>query len=154
VAEVEVAEMPGGFLEELSGAECVRLLGRRGVGRVAVVVDDYPIVVPVNYRIIERDQSIGVIVRTQPGSLIDRALHVGFQVDGIDSVHKLGWSVLVRGLLDHIDDVDLALLAEEIDPEPWVGAQSSWLVIRPAAITGRRLRPLDVEWAFSLGAYL
>ena len=63
-----------------------------------------------------------MIVRTQPGSLIDRALHVGFQVDGIDSVHKLGWSVLVRGLLDHIDDVDLALLAEEIDPEAlgWV----------------------------------
>jgi len=146
--------MPGGILEELSSAECVRLLGNRGVGRVGVVVDDYPIVVPVNYRAIENDHGFVVIVRTQPGGVIDRALNVGFQVDGLDAVHHVGWSVLVRGVLGHIDDGDVALLSTEIDPEPWVAAQTSWLVVRPTAITGRRLRAMDVEWAFSLHAYL
>jgi len=146
--------MAGGLLEELSGPECVHLLGPGGVGRVAVVVDDYPIVVPVNYRTVEVDQGIVVIVRTQPGSVIDRALQVGFQVDGIDAAHRRGWSVLVRGLLGHIDDADVAVLADEIDPDPWVGKRSSWLVIRPMAITGRRLRETETEWAFSLRAYL
>ena len=146
--------MPGGLLEELSNAECLRLLDKRGVGRVAVVVDDYPIVVPVNYRAIEVDQGVVVIVRTQPGSVIDRALQVGFQVDGIDAVQRVGWSVLVRGLLGHMDDADVALLGEEIDPEPWVADRRSWLVIRPTAVTGRRLLATEVEWAFSLRGYL
>jgi hypothetical protein len=30
----------------------------------------------------------------------------------------------------------------------------SWLVIRPTAITGRRLRATEVQWAFSLRGYL
>ncbi len=143
-----------GMLEELSSAECLHLLGRRGVGRVAVVVDDYPVVVPVNYRVIENDHGVAVIVRAQPGSAIDRALKVGFEVDGIDASHRTGWSVLVRGLLGHIDEADVALIGEEIDPEPWVAARTSWLVVRPTAITGRRLRATEVEWAFSLRAYL
>jgi hypothetical protein len=151
---VEVTAMPGGLLEELSDAECLRLLGRRGVGRVAVVVDDFPIVVPVNYRVVDADPGVVVIVRTQPGSVIDRALQVGFQVDGIDAAHRAGWSVLVRGSLSHLDDADVALLGEEIDPDPWVADRSSWLVVRPIAITGRRLHPTEVEWAFSLRAYL
>ena len=143
-----------GFLDELSTDECLRLLGRRGVGRVGVVVDDYPVVVPVNYRTVEVEQGVVVVVRTQPGSLLDRAVNVGFEVDGIDPAHRVGWSVLVRGALGHIDDADVALLGEEIDPAPWVAARTSWLVIRPAAITGRRLRSAEVEWAFSLRGYL
>jgi hypothetical protein len=146
--------MPGGFLEELSDTECLQLLGRRGVGRVAVVVDDYPIVVPVNYRAVEVDQGVVVVVRSQPGSVIDRALNVAFEVDGVDAAHRVGWSVLVRGLLDHIADADVALLGDEIDPDPWVADQPSWLVIRPTEITGRRLRATEAEWAFTLRAYL
>ena len=146
--------MPEGVLEELSTAECLRLLGGHGVGRVAVVSDDYPVVVPVNYRVVDVEQGVVVVVRTQPGSVIDRALNVGFEVDGIDAVHRTGWSVLVRGLLGHIDDADVALIGEEIDPGPWVADRSSWLVVRPTAITGRRLRATDGEWAFSLRAYL
>ena len=95
-----------------------------------------------------------MVVRTQPGSQLDRAVQVGFEVDGIDAAHRVGWSVLVRGTLGHIDDADVALVGEEIDPGPWVAARSSWLVIRPTAITGRRLRASDVEWAFSLRGYL
>ena len=143
-----------GVLEELSSAECLQLLGRRGVGRVGVVIDDYPVVVPVNYRVVDADPGVVVVVRTQPGSVIDRALNVGFEVDGIDAAHRTGWSVLVRGLLSHIDDADVALIGDEIDPEPWVADRHSWLVVRPTAITGRRLRSTEVEWAFSLHAYL
>jgi len=143
-----------GFLEELNSVECVRLLGHSGVGRVAVVVDDYPVVVPVNYRVVKVDEGVVVIVRTQPGSVIDRALQVGFQVDGIDAARRVGWSVLVRGLLGHIDDADVALIGEEIDPEPWVADRRSWLVVRPTAMTGRRLRATELQWAFSLRGYL
>jgi len=150
----EMTALSEGVLEELTRPDCLRLLGQRGIGRVAVVVDDYPVVVPVNYRVVEIDEGVAVVVRTQPGSVIDQAPRVGFQVDGVDPVHRLGWSVLVRGTLDHLDDADVALLGEEIDPLPWVAEQSSWLVVRPTVITGRRLQPPAVEWAFSIRAYV
>ena len=42
------------------------------------------------------------------------------------------------------------------DPEPWlaIGTRTSWLVIEPFSITGRRLHAAESEWAFHPSAYL
>ena len=142
------------FLEELGEKDCVRLLRSAAVGRIGVVVDGFPVVVPVNYRVIEDEHGLGLVVRTRQGSVIDRACNVGFELDGIDALHRQGWSVVVRGLLAHIDDGDLDELADAVDPRPWITERESWLVIRPVAITGRRLHPPELEWVLHAKAYL
>ena len=147
--------MTDAWLEELSLDECMNYLRESTVGRVAVVEHDFPIVVPVNYRLVESPGITWVALRTRPGNILDRApMNVAFEIDGVDPVHHQGWSVLVRGTLHHVDP-DAADFRERFDPEPWVtDERDSWLVIKPFAITGRRLHPAETEWAFHLRAYL
>lgn len=142
-------------LEELPIEDCLRLLGQRSVGRVAVVVDGSPIVLPVNYRLVKTSGLTWVALRTRPGGVIEQAaMNVAFEIDDIDPVHHQGWSVLVRGTLHHVDP-DAADFRERFDPEPWILAdRDAWLVIEPFAISGRKLHPAEVEWAFHIRGYL
>src|SRR5947208_16112754 len=48
----EMAEADA-WLEELSYENCMGLLRQGVVGRIAVVVDQFPVVLPVNYRLVE-----------------------------------------------------------------------------------------------------
>jgi hypothetical protein len=147
--------LSGAWLEPLSLDECLELLGVGVVGRIALVVDDYPVVLPINYRLVETFGAASIAVRTRPGNVIDRApTAVAFEVDGIDSVSGQGWSVLVRGTLHHLD-ADTASVRSRFDPEPWLVAErDAWLVIEPVAVSGRRLHAAEREWAFSARAYL
>jgi nitroimidazol reductase NimA-like FMN-containing flavoprotein (pyridoxamine 5'-phosphate oxidase superfamily) len=45
--------MTEAWLEELSYDECLDLLRANSVGRIAVVVEEFPVVLPVNYRLVE-----------------------------------------------------------------------------------------------------
>lgn len=147
--------MTEAWLEELPIEDCLRLLGQRSVGRVAIVVDGSPIVLPVNYRLVETCGLTWVALRTRPGGVIEQAtMNVAFEIDDIDTAHRQGWSVLVRGTLHHVDP-DAANFRDRFDPEPWLNAdRDSWLVIEPFAISGRRLHPAEVEWAFHILGYL
>ena len=131
------------------------LLGVATVGRVAFIADDYPVVMPVNYRVVDDDAGIMVLVRARPGDSIDRApLHVAFEIDGVDHERQQGWSVLVRGRLHHIDEDAAVRIAALFDPEPWPHEhRTSWLVISAEAVTGRKLDSAEAEWPFSAGAY-
>jgi len=149
------AAMSDAMLGELSTGECLALLRATRVGRIAVVVDEFPIVLPVNYRLIEAGGVTWVAIRTRPGNVIDRAsMRAAFEIDGIDTVHHEGWSVVVRGTLMHVDP-DTGDLRERFDPEPWLLAErAAWLVIEPFSITGRRLQGPEPEWAFHARSYL
>jgi uncharacterized protein len=128
---------PVGMLDELSLGECLRFLAGNQIGRIAVVVDDFPVVFPVNYRFVDRivDGPI-LVVRARP-----------------DQAVGAGWSVLVRGLVQHVDAADLANLPFA-DPHPWAPGRDEWLVITPIAITGRRLIAGDIGWGFHPLGYL
>src|SRR5690349_5956180 len=93
------------LLEPLSAEECLRGLRAHAVGRIAFVGDDgAPVVLPVNYRLVEASHRTWVALRTRPGTQLDQAkLLVAFEVDDIDREHHEGCSVLVRGTLHHID---------------------------------------------------
>jgi nitroimidazol reductase NimA-like FMN-containing flavoprotein (pyridoxamine 5'-phosphate oxidase superfamily) len=147
--------MTSAWLDELSLEECLTLLRDTAVGRIAVVVDEFPIVLPVNYRLVEASDRTWLAVRTRPGNVLDRAAtQVAFEIDGTDAVHRRGWSVLVRGTLEHVDP-EAADFRTRFDPEPWIASErDAWLVVEPFAITGRRLRQAELEWAFNEGAYL
>ena len=146
---------------ELSYPECIALLRAESVGRIAVVADPFPLVFPVNYRVVEVNGPSDdpghhwIAIRTRPGNTIDRApTYVSFQIDHRDDSTKLGWSVLVTGTLHHVD-VDAADFRERFDPHPWLTeARDQWLVIHPVQTTGRSLSADPAEWAFEREAYL
>ncbi len=117
-------------------------------------MDAFPIVLPVNYRLVETLGLTWVALRTRPGNVIDqRRSKVAFEIDGIDPSRHRGWSVLVRGTLQAIDP-DAADFRGRFDAAPWLADRDAWLVIEPFSITGRELHPAEEEWAFHLGAYL
>jgi uncharacterized protein len=143
------------WLEELSYDDCLNLLRQGSVGRIGVVVDEFPVVLPVNYRLAEASGPTWVAIRTRPGNIIERAsMHAAFEIDGIDPAHRQGWSVLVRGMLLHVD-THSASFRERFDPEPWMAAErDAWLVIEPFSITGRQLHAAERDWPFQPSAYL
>ncbi len=143
------------WLEELPLDDCLRLLRLSIAGRMAVVVDDFPVVVPLNFRLVDTEGSPWIAVRTRSGGVIDRAsVRAAFEIDGIDPTSKQGWSVLARGTLHHVDP-DVADFRERFDSAPWLLAErDAWMLLEPFAITGRRLHPAEVEWVFHARAYL
>lgn len=128
-----------GSLEELSAAECWRLLGTQQVGRIAVVVGHYPLVFPVNYAV-----TGGMIVfRTGIGTKL-WAIHrsnVTFEVDEFDVVQRRGWSVMARGSaqeVDHDRDPQLARRLDAAAGAPWAPGDRSHLVrVVVDAVSGR-----------------
>jgi len=94
--------MTDAWLEPLSQEQCLRFLRNTSVGRIAMIVDGDPIVLPVNYRLVEPPSGPLLAVRTRPGNVIEQApTNVAFEIDAIDPVNHQGWSVLVRGELLH-----------------------------------------------------
>ncbi len=146
--------MSDAWLEELDVDQCVDLLRHAVIGRLASVVDGFPVIVPVNYRLVDGPVP-WIVVRTRPGGVIERGFsHVGFEIDGIDAYRHEGWSVLARGTLRQLSDADVAARAG-LDPMPWLDAdRDSWLAVEPLTITGRRLHGTEAQWVFHAAAYL
>lgn len=131
-------------LEDLSLPDCLRLLRRTSIGRIAIIENGFPVVVPVNYKTVEFDGQRWFAVRTRRGNLLDRgALAVAFEIDGIDMANHQGWSVLVRGTLHHVNP-DMADFRDRFDPQPWLAEdREAWVAVEPFVITGRRLHDAD-----------
>jgi nitroimidazol reductase NimA-like FMN-containing flavoprotein (pyridoxamine 5'-phosphate oxidase superfamily) len=127
---VEDAEGP--VAEVLTLEECMALLRTCSVGRIAVADGDGPpLVVPVNFAM---DGDV-VVFRTDVGSKLDqlRRHPASFEVDGIDPVHRTGWSVLVRGFAYECSPADVSI-------EPWDdGPKRHWVRLFPGSVTGRRV---------------
>ncbi|MEU4732919.1 pyridoxamine 5'-phosphate oxidase family protein [Streptomyces sp. NPDC023588] len=123
----------------LSDEECLRLLSTHGIGRIALVTPQGPAIFPVNYVMAGRD----IAFRTLGDAVLARAdgTEVAFEVDHIDDVTRLGWSVLAvgeaEGVIDPEELVRLDALARSL---PWAGGpRTHWMRVRPARVTGRRL---------------
>jgi len=147
--------MTDAWLEELPYEECLQRLREHTVGRIGVVVHYAPVVLPVNYRLVETVGLTLLAVRTRPDNVIESGgPQAAFEIDDIDPIHQQGWSVLVRGTMHRVDP-EAADFKDRFDPHPWLVAdRDAWLIIEPFAITGRRLHPAAREWAFHIRAYL
>ena len=147
--------MQDAWVDELSYEECLRLLRTNAVGRVGIISNDFPLVLPVNYRLAETAGRTWIALRTRPGNVIEQAsLRVAFEIDGFDALRQQGWSVLVRGTLHHVDP-DTADFRERFDSEPWLFTErDAWLVIQPFSISGRQLHAAEADWAFHAEGYL
>ena len=135
-----------GTLDEIDLRDCVELLRFGDFGRIAVDIDGGPVIVPVNFRLVEAPGRTWVALRTRPGNLLDRdRVPAAFEVDHVDHAAREGWSVLVRGTLLRVDP-DAGDFRALFDPKPWVtDERDRWLVIEPFAITGRRLHAVPDE---------
>ncbi|MFS8204741.1 pyridoxamine 5'-phosphate oxidase family protein [Streptomyces sp. CWNU-52B] len=124
---------------ELTAEESRALLRTHGVGRIAVSTPEGPVVVPVNYGVVEGD----IVFRTAPGAAPARAAGhlVAFEVDRVDDALSRGWSVLVRGHARTVTDpATVRLLTESAHSTPWAGGERDlWIRIAPVAVTGRRI---------------
>ena len=129
-----------GSMEELDEAECLRLLASTTVGRVGFVVNERPIVLPVNYAIDGRT----VVFRTGEGTVLNKtALQIiAFEVDQIDAETHSGWSVLAQGIAQ---DVGTAIdtRSEELRALALVtwapDKRDRWFRLDADTLTGRRL---------------
>ncbi|WP_235438845.1 helix-turn-helix domain-containing protein, partial [Streptomyces yangpuensis] len=92
----------GAALVPLGESECRDLLGTHGVGRIAVVTAEGPVVLPVNYLM----AGTGIAFRTSAVSVVGRSAgtEAAFEIDHIDDVTASGWSVLAVGTLEGVTD--------------------------------------------------
>ena len=125
---------------ELTFDECVRALDAGTVGRVAMCLPSGPRIVPVNYAV----QDDAVVIRTSPYSELGTygvGALLAFEVDDFDVDLREGWSVVVHGRCERIDDFDeIARLQHGWDPDPWAGGvRSLYLRLPWTSLTGRRL---------------
>jgi nitroimidazol reductase NimA-like FMN-containing flavoprotein (pyridoxamine 5'-phosphate oxidase superfamily) len=132
-------------LLELDHAECLRLLLHHVVGRVAVIVDGRPHIVPVTYA---ADTNGDVVFRTGPDTVLTRVglEHVAFEIDGIDEQARTGWSVTIHGVGSEITDADeqkARYLRQKLGDSWAPGPRPRWFAIYPREITGRRIQPAD-----------
>ncbi|MFJ5530293.1 helix-turn-helix domain-containing protein [Streptomyces sp. NPDC093261] len=123
----------------LTTQECQELLSTHGVGRLAVSTASGPLVVPVNYSVVEGT----VVFRTLPHAVPSQAPgpQVAFEIDHVDGALSQGWSVLVRGQARAVTDPEsVRRLEEQAYSAPWAGGQRElWIRIEPLSITGRRI---------------
>jgi nitroimidazol reductase NimA-like FMN-containing flavoprotein (pyridoxamine 5'-phosphate oxidase superfamily) len=95
-AEAGYVELDQNGMVVLERDECLRRLARGRVGRVAVTFGALPAVFPVNFTMFEGD----VLFRTTSGSKLSAAVRndiIAFEIDHVDHMGHLGWSVLVIG---------------------------------------------------------
>ena len=124
---------------ELTVQECRALLSTHGVGRVAVPTVSGPVVVPVNYTVVDG----AIVYRTAPGTTPSRAAgcQVTFEIDRIDDAFSEGWSVLALGRARTVTDPDdVRRLTEHAFSTPWAGGpREEWVRIDALSLTGRRI---------------
>jgi uncharacterized protein len=126
--------------EELERSECLRLLADETFGRLGVVLDNYPVILPMQFAL-DGDR---VVMRTNPGSKFHFAplTHVSFEVDHADVDREEGWSVLVQGVAEDITNAidELSEHARSLTVQTWGQPPTDcWLAIVPRKITGRRI---------------
>ena len=127
-------------MQILSRAACLRLLAGQRVGRLAFLVGDQPMVLPVNFAL----HGDVVVFRTAEGTKLDAAAHakVAFEVDEVDARGEAGWSVVIQGVAEEITDDERwyeASLRHAVPPSWLPGPAEHYVRITPRLISGRRL---------------
>jgi uncharacterized protein len=143
-------------VEQLTIDRCLSLLERHRVGRLALVDEQGPLILPVNYLL-----DLGsVVLRSDPGIKVDLANEhapAAFEIDGVDHTRRLGWSVLVRGRLSQVTDPEERTRLNALELAPYVGGDKAHLLrLDSRSITGRRIIvppdvPTDRMSAVALG---
>lgn len=126
-------------LEPLSRSECLDLLGRSSLGRVAFTERALPAIRPVNYALVGHQ----LVLRTEADGLGRRldGQVVAFEVDEIDMEKQTGWSVVVMGTARLLSKPGDLVRADLVALVTFAGdGHDARVCIVPGAMTGRRIR--------------
>jgi nitroimidazol reductase NimA-like FMN-containing flavoprotein (pyridoxamine 5'-phosphate oxidase superfamily) len=132
--------------EEMPPQDCLVLLNLAYVGRVGVSVHALPVILPVNYVMHEGD----VVFRVGAGTKLAAATSgtvVAFEVDHHDPQGITGWSVLLQGRTEEIDDPAELARVRELPLHSWAldGAADHYVRLHPTMMSGRRFRPSGLD---------
>jgi nitroimidazol reductase NimA-like FMN-containing flavoprotein (pyridoxamine 5'-phosphate oxidase superfamily) len=124
--------------EKLDAGECLKLLSTVRWGRVAWASAEGPQVLPVNHTVLDGK----VLLRTDLYSTIADATREGtvaFEADELDERMVSGWSVLVVGQADQLENPKEIRETFVRMGEPWAPGTRPLIVrIVPSRVTGRR----------------
>ncbi len=112
-----------GELMELSRSECETLLRRGVIGRVAIATPTGPHVMPLNYSI----SGGSVVVCTTPYSMLGtygRDSMLAFEIDHFEHPRQRGWSVVVRGRAEAVEDQEELRTLVRVLPRPWAAGRA------------------------------
>lgn len=128
----------GGRLAELRPYDCWALLGGVRVGRVAWCRPEGPRVVPVNLALVGgalwfRSSLDSALVRECSGR------RVAIEVDEVDLAARSGWSVVVLGEAQVVEDADVPESLHVLEVWP-TGDRSAHVKVEPYDVSGRRLQ--------------
>lgn len=131
-------------IEILDRDACLGLLAQDVVGRLAVVSGNAPMIVPINYALDGED----IVFRTATGTKLDRGPRAPacFEIDGLDRALHTGWSVVVAGRLERVEESDdkTRRRLEQLPLTLWAaGERSHWMRLVSERITGRTVRPVS-----------
>jgi nitroimidazol reductase NimA-like FMN-containing flavoprotein (pyridoxamine 5'-phosphate oxidase superfamily) len=133
------------YLIDIDPEGCADLLASCNLGRLGVIVDGRPEIFPVNH---VYDRPSGCVVfptntRTKLRAALDWPW-VAFEVDAVQPDDSGGWSVLVVGRAEAIDDPALIARAARERRVLWAaGGDVQWVRIVPSKVTGRRICASD-----------
>src|ERR1700689_735865 len=134
-------------ITELDEAECLRLIARGGIGRIAYHSRFGPEVLPVNYQwhdgaVVFRTVAHSALHEDLQTGIVGGDYQVAFEIDAIDVAGRQGWSVLIQGPAHHVSEAEReSALAAGV--EAWPGGERELFVrIVPSRVTGRQITPV------------
>lgn len=123
----------------LSEFECLMLLSRERIGRVALTVNALPAVLAVNYRVVEGTVMFYTGLGRRILAGLDEAV-VAFEADQLDPDADTGWTVVVVGTAHHVTESGWVEAARRAGLRPRGDSDHAQLVcVRPEIITGRQI---------------
>ncbi|HXY28772.1 MAG TPA: pyridoxamine 5'-phosphate oxidase family protein [Acidimicrobiales bacterium] len=114
---------------EITRTECLDLIARTSVGRVALVVGALPEIVPVNFQVAGETVVFGV----HSASVLAQDLEgtvVAFQVDSFDTERECGWHVHAIGTLGEVLGADELAVAGAVVPPSWTRGEEVERVVQ------------------------
>ncbi len=126
------------ILDNLAERDCIELLARQVLGRVAVVVEGRARVFPVNYVL----DGGHIVFRTDEGTKLDAARAgavVTFEIDQSDPLYHTGWSVMATGPLETVTDSQELGRVRGLPVRAWGREGQHWVRMPITSISGRRI---------------
>jgi nitroimidazol reductase NimA-like FMN-containing flavoprotein (pyridoxamine 5'-phosphate oxidase superfamily) len=134
-----VMDVNDSALEQLSRAECMRLMGSVPVGRIIYTRQALPAVELVNFVLIDGD----IVIRTSAAGKLAAATRgtvVAFEADSVDPAGHAGWSVTVVGQARAVTDGTETRSLERVALASWVpGERDHFIRVAPSIVNGRRV---------------
>lgn len=128
-------------MEVLDRATCLALAAGEPIGRLGLTVGALPVILPVSFALVGGD----VVMTAGEGTKLRAAVReevACFEVDGVDTVTRTGWSVLLTGRLREVVHPAELAAARALPLDRWLPSGGGRYVrLHPQLVSGRRVLP-------------